>query len=102
MIEINMNMGLMNIEYDPVNLNCKGTFTGHTGPVWGLAVTEDGFLVSASSDTTIKVFYMIIINIDPLHSDMGRCQHEMQANIAWTRRNSACSRCAWYIQKIIE
>jgi WD40 repeat protein len=39
-----------------VNLNCKGTFTGHSGPVWGLAVTETGLLISASSDTTIKIW----------------------------------------------
>lgn len=40
----------------PVNLNCKGTFTGHKGPVWGLAVTAGGLLVSASSDATIKIW----------------------------------------------
>lgn len=40
--------------YQPVSL--KGTFTGHKGPVWGLAVTNDGFLVSGSSDTTIKIW----------------------------------------------
>jgi hypothetical protein len=41
---------------DPINLNCKGTFTGHTGPVWGLAHSEEaGLLISASSDMTIKV-----------------------------------------------
>jgi WD40 repeat protein len=41
---------------DYVNYNCKGTFTGHSGPVWGLAVTDDGLLVSGSSDTTIKIW----------------------------------------------
>jgi len=49
-------VNMVNIDYDPVNLNCKGTFTGHSGPVWGLAVTADGLLVSASSDTTIKIW----------------------------------------------
>lgn len=43
------------IEYEPINLNCKGTFTGHSGPVWSLAISQNGLLISASSDTTIKV-----------------------------------------------
>eukprot|EP01137_Pigoraptor_chileana_P007025 Opistho-2@52011 len=34
---------------------CKGTFVGHLGPVWALAVDGD-YLYSGSSDTTIKVW----------------------------------------------
>ena len=49
------------LDENTANLNCKGTFTGHTGPVWGLAVTGDGLLVSASSDMTIKVFYFLFL-----------------------------------------
>ena len=33
---------------------CKGTFVGHQGPVWALAVYGD-LLFSGSSDETIKV-----------------------------------------------
>lgn len=55
----NVNVGEPAIlENEVTNLNCKGTFTGHSGPVWGLAVTSDGLLVSASSDTTIKVIFV--------------------------------------------
>eukprot|EP01114_Cavostelium_apophysatum_P006392 TRINITY_DN1767_c0_g2_i1.p1 TRINITY_DN1767_c0_g2~~TRINITY_DN1767_c0_g2_i1.p1 ORF type:complete len:704 (+),score=172.37 TRINITY_DN1767_c0_g2_i1:218-2113(+) len=46
----------LNIEQHFEMLNCKGTFTGHSGPVWGLAISSDGFVVSASSDTTIKIW----------------------------------------------
>ena len=35
-------------------MNCRGTFSGHTGPVWALAVTGN-MLISASSDRTIRV-----------------------------------------------
>lgn len=34
---------------------CKGTFVGHTGPVWALCIAGD-MLFSASSDNTIKVW----------------------------------------------
>jgi len=34
---------------------CKGTFVGHSGPVWSMASTGD-LLFSASSDETIKVW----------------------------------------------
>eukprot|EP01112_Ceratiomyxa_fruticulosa_P018091 TRINITY_DN5741_c0_g1_i1.p1 TRINITY_DN5741_c0_g1~~TRINITY_DN5741_c0_g1_i1.p1 ORF type:complete len:592 (-),score=68.93 TRINITY_DN5741_c0_g1_i1:129-1904(-) len=36
-------------------LKCKGTLTGHAGPVWALTVTTN-MLISGSSDTTIKVW----------------------------------------------
>ncbi|KAH3743506.1 Rfwd1prov protein [Pelomyxa schiedti] len=36
-------------------LNCKGTFSGHTGPVWALTVSAN-MLISASSDYTIRVW----------------------------------------------
>jgi len=32
------------------------TLEGHTGPVWGLAVTPEGYVVSGSSDSTVKVW----------------------------------------------
>ena len=40
--------------FDPqVIFKCKGTFVGHTGPVWCLCVHQD-YLFSGSSDKTIK------------------------------------------------
>jgi len=36
---------------DVANLNCKGTFTGHNAPVWGLAITHDNLLVSWGKST---------------------------------------------------
>ena len=32
------------IEILEVQLSCKGTFTGHTGAIWALALTHEGFL----------------------------------------------------------
>jgi hypothetical protein len=94
--DVNLDLGL-NIEYDPVNLNCKGTFTGHTGiikqtnsitsnnflslgPVWSLALTKDGLLVSASSDMTIKVnvpLFIVIYRSFLRILDMGCGQFQM-------------------------
>jgi E3 ubiquitin-protein ligase TRAF7 len=37
------------------SFRCKGTYLGHEGPVWALAVYND-LLFSGSSDTTIKVW----------------------------------------------
>ena len=40
--------------FDPHQIfKCKGTFVGHTGPVWCLCVHQD-YLFSGSSDKTIK------------------------------------------------
>lgn len=39
----------------PREVRSYGTFTGHTGPVWALAI-GDGLLMSGSSDSTIKVW----------------------------------------------
>eukprot|EP01132_Coremiostelium_polycephalum_P007932 gene7932-9758_t len=36
-------------------LKCKGTFTGHNGPIWCMAVTN-GMLISGSSDSTVKIW----------------------------------------------
>jgi len=41
--------------FDPQQIfKCKGTFVGHSGPVWCLCVHQD-YLFSGSSDKTIKV-----------------------------------------------
>ena len=40
--------------FDPQQIfKCKGTFVGHSGPVWCLCVHQD-YLFSGSSDKTIK------------------------------------------------
>ncbi|KYR02343.1 hypothetical protein DLAC_01173 [Tieghemostelium lacteum] len=36
-------------------LKCKGTFTGHNGPIWCMTVTN-GFLISGSSDQMVKIW----------------------------------------------
>lgn len=42
--------------FDPQQIfKCKGTFVGHSGPVWCLCVHQD-YLFSGSSDKTIKVW----------------------------------------------
>lgn len=42
--------------FDPQQIfKCKGTFVGHSGPVWCLCVYQD-YLFSGSSDKTIKVW----------------------------------------------
>eukprot|EP01111_Echinosteliopsis_oligospora_P010555 TRINITY_DN3313_c0_g1_i1.p1 TRINITY_DN3313_c0_g1~~TRINITY_DN3313_c0_g1_i1.p1 ORF type:complete len:552 (+),score=106.48 TRINITY_DN3313_c0_g1_i1:168-1823(+) len=40
-------------------LKCKGTITGHNGPVWALTIANGHTLLSGSSDTTIKVWDLI-------------------------------------------
>ena len=43
------------VAFDPQQIfKCKGTFVGHSGPVWCLCVHQD-YLFSGSSDKTIKV-----------------------------------------------
>nr|XP_039272033.1 E3 ubiquitin-protein ligase TRAF7-like [Styela clava] len=50
-----LNMGGIGL-YDPQQIfKCKGTFVGHTGPVWCLFVHGD-LLFSGSSDKNIKVW----------------------------------------------
>eukprot|EP00727_Mastigamoeba_balamuthi_P005283 m51a1_g14753 hypothetical protein (576) ;mRNA; f:325494-327461 len=41
--------------FDVHQLNCRGTFSGHMGPVWALAIAGTS-LISASSDATVKVW----------------------------------------------
>ena len=49
--------------YDPQQIfKCKGTFVGHTGPVWCLCVHGD-YLFSGSSDKQIKVRNSVVICI---------------------------------------
>lgn len=38
-----------------MNITVHGTFQGHSGPVWALAVAE-GLLISGSSDETVKIW----------------------------------------------
>lgn len=39
---------------------CIGTFSGHAGPVWCLAVSPDlQVLISGSSDSTVKVLPLL-------------------------------------------
>eukprot|EP01102_Stenamoeba_stenopodia_P003125 TRINITY_DN13058_c0_g1_i1.p1 TRINITY_DN13058_c0_g1~~TRINITY_DN13058_c0_g1_i1.p1 ORF type:complete len:617 (+),score=88.99 TRINITY_DN13058_c0_g1_i1:171-2021(+) len=38
------------------DLSCTGTFQGHTGPIWCLAILDGGLLISGSSDTTLKTW----------------------------------------------
>ncbi|GAM17186.1 hypothetical protein SAMD00019534_003610, partial [Acytostelium subglobosum LB1] len=52
----NTNMeGVEIVDLKIPQLKCKGTFTGHNGPIWCMTVTN-GMLISGSSDTTIKVW----------------------------------------------
>eukprot|EP00039_Didymoeca_costata_P029354 m.24312 g.24312 ORF g.24312 m.24312 type:complete len:699 (-) comp7595_c0_seq1:214-2310(-) len=59
--EVDRIRGVLEIEPTPAlesslhNFKCKGTFLGHQGPVWALAVHND-LLFSGSSDETIKVW----------------------------------------------
>jgi len=48
--------------FDPQQIfKCKGTFVGHSGPVWCLCVHQD-YLFSGSSDKTIKVLARLCPN----------------------------------------
>ena len=49
-VELNIFYQVWNREHK----DCLKTLTGHTGPVWGLAISED-FLVSASQDSTVSI-----------------------------------------------
>ncbi|CAK8697866.1 E3 ubiquitin-protein ligase TRAF7-like isoform X2 [Clavelina lepadiformis] len=55
--DLNTRLHMGNIgSYDPQQIfKCKGTFVGHTGPVWCLCVHGD-YLFSGSSDKQIKVW----------------------------------------------
>ena len=49
--------------FDPQQIfKCKGTFVGHTGPVWCLCVHGD-YLFSGSSDKQIKVVLNILVQL---------------------------------------
>lgn len=52
-------------QFDPHGhrqLNCDGTFTGHLGVIWALTTSEEGWLISGSSDSTIRVWDLTSAN----------------------------------------
>ena len=74
---------------------CIGTFSGHTGPVWCLAVSPDlQVLISGSSDSTVKVPIRVTHSayLSVCFAGVGHCNLQGEAHVHWPRGHSACRR----------